>query len=204
MGAADQRLVSTGEWGELVKSVLTNKLVSYLFELDEEALSRPSVVAILEEELRPFLELKAEVQSQRPRESALELAHDKLLELMQRSFMVAQQALLNRPRVDEGDKSSGSRSPDEPCVDTRPGGKRLLTWHVARMNDIGTQFMSALAEVSEKRRNVYDQLDLPAGIIAKPTPESVGGTSGGTGGGKTPGRMARRRKPHNDKDPQIP
>lgn len=202
MDAADQRPVSTQEWGESVKSVLTNKLVSYLFELDEEALGRPSVVTILEEELRSFLALKAEVQSQRPQESALQLAHDRLLELMQRSFIVAQQALLNRRQVEE-DKSLDSRSLVQPSPDARSGGKRLLTWHVTRMNDIGEQFMSALAEVSEKRRDVYDQLDLPVGIIAEPLAESAGGANAGTEGAKTPGRMTRRRKLHNGKDAQT-
>ena len=184
MDAADPRSVSTQEWGELVKSVLTNKLVSYLFELDEEALSRPSVVAILEEELRPFLALKAEVQLQHPREAALELAHDKLLELMQRSFIVAQQAALNRPRADEEDKSPDSQS----------GGRRLLAWHVVRMNDIGEQFMLALGDVAEKHRDIYDQLGLPAGILAEPLPEPGGGEQVAPGEGGMPGRMARRRR----------
>lgn len=168
MDTAEQRPVSTQEWGESVKSVLTSKLVSYLFELDEESLARPRVVAMLEEEFRPFLTLKAEVQSQRPREAVLELAHDKLLELMQRSFMVAQQALLNRPQADGEDKFQNGQSPHQPPEDVQSGGKRLLSWHIARMNDIGEQFMAALAELGDKHRDVYDQLDLPAGTIGEP------------------------------------
>lgn len=168
MDTAEQRLVSTQEWGESVKSVLTSKLVSYLFELDEESLARPRVVAMLEEEFRPFLTLKAEVQSQRPREAVLEVAHDKLLELMQRSFMVAQQAVLNRPPSDEEDRSQDIGPQDQPSPDTRSGGKQLLTWHVVRLNDIGEQFMSALAEVADRHKDVYDQLDLPAGTIGEP------------------------------------
>lgn len=168
LDTAEQRPVSTQEWGESVKSVLTNKLVSYLFELDEESLARPRVVAMLEEELRPFLTLKAEVQSQKPREPLLESAHDKMLELMQRLFMVAQQALLNRPQADGEDKSQAGQSPDQPSADAQSGGKRLLTWHMVRMNDIGEQFMAALAELADKQKDVYDQLDLPAGIIAEP------------------------------------
>jgi len=168
LDTAEQRPVSTQEWGESVKSVLTNKLVSYLFELDEESLARPRVVAMLEEELRPFLTLKAEVQSQKPREMVLESAHDKLLELMQRLFIVAQQALLNRPQTDGEDKPPAGQLPDQPEADVLSGGKRLITWHVARMNDIGEEFMAILSEVADRHKDVYDQLGLPAGIIAEP------------------------------------
>jgi len=152
----------------LVKSVLTNKLVSYLFEFDEEALARSRVVDMLEEELRSFLALKSEVQSQKPREPVLESAHEKLLELMQRLFMVAQQALLNRPQADGEDKSPSGQLPDQAAADVQSGGKRLLSWYIGRMNDIGEQFMAALAELADQHRDVFDQLDLPAGIVAEP------------------------------------
>ncbi len=198
MDTAEQRSVSTQEWGELVKSVLTSKLVSYLFEFDEEALARPRVVAMLEEELRPFLALKAEVQSQKPREPVLESAHDKMLELMQRLFMVAQQALLNRPQADGEDKSQTSQSPDQPSADAQSGGKRLLTWHMVRMNDIGEQFMAALAELADKHKDVYDQLGLPAGIIGEPPPVSAAGTTGRANEGRTLGRTIRRHSREGD------
>jgi hypothetical protein len=181
---AEQRSVSTQEWGELVKSVLTSKLVSYLFEFDEEAMARSGVVAMVEEELRIFLPLKAEVQSQKPREPALESAHEKLLELMQRLFMVAQQALLNRPQADGDDRPQAGQSPDQWPPGTPPGGNRLISWHVRRMNDIGEQFMAALAELAEKRRGVYDELGLPAGIIAEPLRRHERGREAGEDSGE--------------------
>jgi len=151
-----------------VKAVLTNKLVSYLFEFDEEALARSRVVDMLEEELRAFLALKAEVQSQKPREPVLESAHEKLLELMQRLFMVAQQALLNRPQADAEDRSQAGQSPDQSPPGAPSGGRQLISWYMRRMNDIGEQFMAALAELADQNRDIYDQLDLPAGIVAEP------------------------------------
>jgi hypothetical protein len=57
---------------------------------------------------------------------------------------------------------------DQPSPDTQSGGRQLLTWHVVRLNDIGEQFMSALAEVADRHKDVYDQLGLPAGTIGEP------------------------------------
>ena len=170
MNTAGERILSTREWGESVKSVLTNKLVSSLFELDGEALGMPGVVAMLEEELRPFLALKAKVQSEQPEEEALRSTHEKLLELMKRSFMVTQQALLNRLQSEEEERLPGNQPPDQSPPDTDSGGKRLLEWYVTRMDDIGEQFLLALAEVAEKHKDIYDQLDLPVGA----TPGSSG------------------------------
>lgn len=189
----DQRILSASEWGDSVKSVLTNKLVSYLFELDEEQLSRPGVVAMLEEELRPFLALKAKVQSERPEEIVLGSAHEKLLELMKRSFMVTQQALLNRAQEEEGEKALGNKPGEQPPPGAASGGKRLLGWHVTRMNDIGEQLLMALAELAEKHKDIYDQLDLPIGIMAESSSESAGDANDNVEEGSTPPRTVLRR-----------
>jgi hypothetical protein len=190
----DQRILSASEWGDSVKSVLTNKLVSYLFELDEEQLSRPGVVAMLEEELRPFLALKAKVQSERPEEIVLGSAHEKLLELMKRSFMVTQQALLNRAQAEEEEKASGNKPAEQLPPGATSGGRRLLGWHVTRMNDIGEEFLMALAELAEKHKDIYDRLDLPIGIMAdSPSSESAGDTNDNIEESGTPPRTGRRR-----------
>jgi hypothetical protein len=196
-----ERILSTREWGESVKSVLTNTLVSSLFDLDEEALGRPGVVAILEEELRPFLALKAKVQSEQPEETVLESAHEKLLELMKRSFMVAQQALLNRSQAEEEEKVLGNQPPYQSPPDTDSGRKRLLGWYVTRMNDIGEQFTLVLAEVAEKHKDIYDQLDLPVGIMAESSLESAGDTNESAEEGTALlGRTRRRNQLRNGKD----
>lgn len=193
MNKMDQRILSASEWGDSVKSVLTNKLVSYLFELDKEELSRPGVVAILEEELRPFLALKAKVQSERPEETVLGSAHEKLLELMKRSFMVTQQALLNRAQDEEEEKAPGNKPGEQLPPGADSGGKRLLGWHVTRMNDIGEQFLMALAELAEKHKDIYDQLDLPIGIMAESSSESASGANDNVEEGSTPPKMGLRR-----------
>jgi hypothetical protein len=189
----DQRILSASEWGDSVKSVLTNKLVRYLFELGEEELSTPGVVAILEEELRPFLALKAKVQSERPEETVLGSAHEKLLELMKRSFMVTQQALLNRAQDEEEEKVSGNKPGEQLPPGADSGGKRLLGWHVSRMNDIGEQFLMALADLAEKHKDIYDQLDLPIGIMAESSSESADDANDNVEKGSKPPKTGVRR-----------
>ena len=158
--------MSPQEWGELVTSVLSNKLVRTLLEVDADVLSRADIVAILEGELRDFLALKARANSKQPEATVLRQAHLKLTELIQRSFMVTQLVLLDRPTV-ENKKEQDSKN--EPLIQMQgePITKYLLKWHATRMNDIGLQFVSALVEVAQDHGDVYKQLDLPVGIESR-------------------------------------
>jgi hypothetical protein len=162
----DRGGMSPQEWGELVTSVLSNKLVRTLLEVDADVLSRADIVAILEGELRDFLALKAKANSKQPEAIVLRQAHLKLTELIQRSFMVTQLVLLDRPTV-EGKKEQDSKN--EPLIQMQgePITKYLLKWHATRMNDIGLQFVSALVEVAQEQGDVYKQLDLPAEIESR-------------------------------------
>ena len=162
----DKGGMSPQEWGELVISILSNKLVRTLLEVDADVLSRADIVAILEEELRDFLVLKAKANSKQPEAIVLRQAHLRLTELIQRSFMVTQLVLLDRPTV-ESKKEQDSKNESLIKMQDEPITKYLLKWHATRMNDIGLQFVAALVEVAQDHGDVYKQLGLPVEIESR-------------------------------------
>jgi hypothetical protein len=159
-----ENALSSEEWGKLVASLFRHDVVSSVCTASAEKLATEEEAALLHKELRSFVALKTRLQSGSPEDRALQTAHLKLLELVQKVFMTAHQACENRIMAEQEEATLKGAALKK--ARSQAGSKRRLTleWHLMKVAPSRLQFLQTLQEATEKNAPLLQQLDLPDDI----------------------------------------
>lgn len=161
MGQREKR--SPDKWGVLLSTVLNRNLTSFLSKANADALSSDEAVEMLYRELRPLVMLKMEAESIQPKSEALGETDAALLHFAKRLFLVAHQALLNSIEA-ENEKDHFEEDPSGELRDTR---EFLMEWQLVRLRAARERLLAKLLELSERDQQLFQQLSLPAAVLAE-------------------------------------
>jgi hypothetical protein len=154
------------EWGALLRAFLSHDLVRFLAAAHVEILSDPDGLLVLEEGLRPFVELKVELESTRPHADELQAIHDELTQYAKRIVNTVHVAILNSIEANKESK----RIAGEPLrllrAQTEPRRRLHLEWQLNRMHEARLQLLRSLAQLDETNRHIFEQLNLTTEAIS--------------------------------------
>jgi len=120
------KYISPYAWGTLLSKLLEHDLARLLSQADAKTLSGAEAGTALFEQLRSFMELKRTLKSCKQRSNVLQPSHEALLNLADRLFATAHQALLSDAKAREGQPFTVSANPKSQQIAVTPPTRFLF------------------------------------------------------------------------------
>ncbi len=159
--ARSKRGRSPEEWGAMVADIFNNPLTTLLSDASVNSMSKGDVVDVLYRELRTFMGLKSQLETEQPTDELLRQPNAALLHFANRLFTTTHQALLNSIEAEDEEKRLKGEPLKRLRAQTEPTRELLLEWQMLRLKEARTQFFVSLGDLSSKDRGVLEQVNLP-------------------------------------------